>query len=155
MTNQKASKSHQVFWKTFVCVSLSAFYIAMLAWPFGLSEQGYMASRALLAGSIMLAISIPAWIINIKREFMSDAAREAQTGEAREQVIQKIGQLAMNNKWLTPEEVRQVIFCQKADGKKFGQVAVKRNYLTLSQVKSLLSTQSSMKRNGAVEAIDV
>ena len=49
-------------------VGSPAFYIAMLAWPFGLSEQGYIATRALLAGSVMFAISIPAWFINIKRD---------------------------------------------------------------------------------------
>ncbi len=152
MTNQKSSKTYQIFWKTTVCVSLSAVYIAALAWPFGLSEQGYVASRALLAGSVMFAISIPAWFINVKREFM---AKEAQTAGEQEQVLDKIGELALNNKWLSPDEVKQVMFCQKADGKKFGQVAVKRNFLTLTQVKSLLNTQSNMKRNVTVEARDV
>ena len=101
----------------------------------------------------MFAISIPAWFINIKREFMAEEAREAAAEQVQE--LDKIGQLALDNKWLSPDEVRQVMYCQKADGKKFGQVAVKRNFLTLTQVKSLLSTQSNMKRNATVKATEV
>ncbi len=147
MTNQESKKTHSAFWKTFVCVSLSAFYIAMLAWPFGLSEHGYIATRALLAGSIMFAISIPAWIINIKREFFSAEAEVAEKVEVTNQEEQTIGELALSNKWLSPAEVKQVMFCQKIDGKTFGQVAVKRNFLTLTQVKSLLESQSNMRRS--------
>ena len=56
-------------WKTMTCILLSMFYFAMLAYPFGVSKDGYMVNQALIAGVIFFAISIPAWIINVKREF--------------------------------------------------------------------------------------
>ena len=155
MNTQKSEKAHSAFWKTVVCVSLSAFYFAMLAWPFGLTETGYMASRAFLAAAVMFAISIPVWIINIKREFFSVEAEAPKTAEVKEQVFHKIGQLAVNNKWLSPAEIKQIMYCQEADGEKFGQVAVKRNFLTITQVKSLLAMQSSMKREPSMGVVDL
>jgi hypothetical protein len=154
MKTQQTKKNHSVFWKISVCVSLSAFYIAMLAWPFGLSEQGYVATRALLAGAVMFAFSVPAWIINIKREFFSDTT-EAKSAAVASQETLSMGQVAMQNKWLNPAEVRQIMYCQKVDGKKFGQVAVKRNFLTLSQVKSILTKQSDMKRTPTMATVDL
>jgi len=76
-----------------------------------------------------------------------------RTLQTKEHMLQKIGQLAMRKKWLSPDEVRQIIFCQKTDEAKFGQVAVKRNFLTLTQVKSLLSIQEGIKRN-AMAAVE-
>ena len=77
----------------------------------------------------------------------------SRTQEVKEHMLQKIGQLAMRKKWLSPDEVRQIMFCQKADEAKFGQVAVKRNFLTLTHVKSLLSLQEGIKRN-VMETVD-
>ncbi|KPJ99148.1 MAG: hypothetical protein AMJ60_05935, partial [Desulfobacterales bacterium SG8_35] len=77
----------------------------------------------------------------------------SRTLQAKEHMLQKIGQLAMSKKWLSPDEVRQIMFCQKADEAKFGQVAVKRNFLTLTQVKSLLSLQERIKMN-VMTAVD-
>ncbi|MDA8160398.1 MAG: hypothetical protein M0T76_06735 [Desulfobacteraceae bacterium] len=154
MTIQRSEQVHNAFWKIFVSISLSTFYFTMLAWPFGLTQTGYMASRAFLAGAIMFAISIPAWIINIKREFFSDEMEAAKTAEAKAPVYHTIGQLALNNKWLSPSEIEQIIFCQEADGETFGRVAVKRNFLTLTQVKSLLAMQSSMKKEPSMEAVE-
>ena len=71
----------------------------------------------------------------------------SHTVQTEEHKLQKIGQLAMRKNWLSPDEVRQIMFCQKADVEKFGQIAVKRNFLTHTQVKSLLSLQEEMKRN--------
>jgi [pyruvate, water dikinase]-phosphate phosphotransferase / [pyruvate, water dikinase] kinase len=75
------------------------------------------------------------------------------TLQEKEHMLQKIGQLAMSKNWLSPDEVRQIMFCQNADETKFGQVAVKRNFLTHSQVESLLSIQEGLKRN-VMEAVD-
>jgi regulator of PEP synthase PpsR (kinase-PPPase family) len=69
------------------------------------------------------------------------------TLHAKEPTLQKIGQLAMSKKWLSPDEVRQIMCCQQSDDAKFGQIAVKRNFLTHAQVKSLLSLQEGIKRN--------
>ena len=142
MTTGKSDKVKKVLRKTIVCMSLSSFYFAMLAWPFGLTEQGYVLTRAILAGLVMFAISSPVWVINIKRELAREETAE-ETTVVEEKVTQTIGQLAMENKWLSPSEVRQIIFCQKSEGGNFGQVAVKRNYLTLSQVKALMNMQAN------------
>jgi hypothetical protein len=77
----------------------------------------------------------------------------SRTLQEKEHMLQKIGQLAMSKKWLSPDEVRQIMFCQKAAEAKFGQVAVKRNFLTHTQVESLLSLQEGLKRN-VMEAVD-
>ncbi len=92
MTNQKTTSKNEVLGKAIMCLGLSTVYIAALAWPFGLSEHGYVATRAITAGSVMFAISVPVWIINIKRELAS--AEEKVTAEAKEQVSQKVGHLA-------------------------------------------------------------
>ncbi len=92
MTNQKTTSKNEVFGKAIMCLGLSTVYIAALAWPFGLSEHGYVATRAILAGSIMFAISVPVWVINIKRELAS--AEEKAKAEAKEKVSQKVGHLA-------------------------------------------------------------
>jgi len=67
--------------------------------------------------------------------------------QAKAQIRQKIGQLAISKKWLSPNEVKQIMFCQNTDETKFGQVAVKRNFLTPTQVNALLSVQAGTKRN--------
>ena len=94
MTNQKTTSKNEVFGKAVMCLGLSTVYIAALAWPFGLSEHGYVAARALLAGSVMFAISVPAWIINIKRELASATVEEKVTAEAKDMVPQKAGNRA-------------------------------------------------------------
>ena len=92
MTNQKTSAGNNLFGKMVLCVSLSTIYIAMLAWPFGLSENGYVATRAILAGTIMFAVSIPVWIVNIKRELSAVESKERLTATASEH---RVGNVAM------------------------------------------------------------
>nr|MBF0222094.1 hypothetical protein [Desulfobulbaceae bacterium] len=143
-TQQKQSG----LWKTATCMTLSLFYFAMLAYPFGVSAEGFRAERMLIAGVIFFAISIPAWIINVKRElFTTEEAQEAVAAvEARNvHKVTNIGQLAILNNWLTPKELKQILFCQESDEKKFGEVAIKRNFLTMSQVKSLLQMQEEQQ----------
>lgn len=146
----KIRKSPQ--WKTITCILLSIFYFAMLAYPFGVSTEGYLMTQVLIAGVIFFAISIPAWIINIKREFYSDEAEELESSsvtlddESSPDKISRrgtrIGELAMTKNWLTPDDIKQILFCQKSEkGKLFGEVAVKRNYLQQYQVDSLLAWQ--------------
>ena len=78
----------------------------------------------------------------------------SRTPHEKNHMLQKIGQLAMSKKWLSPDEVRQIMFCQKAEEAKFGQVAVKRNFLTLAQVESLLSLQKKGFKRNVLEAVD-
>jgi hypothetical protein len=140
----KTLKKQNELWKIAACVALSSFYFTMLAYPFGITPEGYDIERVLIAGGILFAMSIPVWIINIKREFLSEtemvekkvAAKTAATSEAM-----NIGQLAVLNKWLTPNEVKQILYCQEFDGMNFGKVAVKRNFLTTIQVKALVEMQ--------------
>jgi len=141
-TNDSASSVTTTYWKTATCVVLSMFYFAMLAYPFGVSGEGYVLNKALIAAVIFFAISIPAWIINIKREFLSPDQEATNTEEdSNEHACLKVGQLAMNKSWLSPEEIKQILFCQTGNGKKFGEIAVQRNYLSLAQVNSLLAMQ--------------
>lgn len=140
----KTLKNQSAVWKTITCIALSTFYFAMLAYPFGVTREGYVIERVLIAGAIFFAISIPAWFVNAKREFF----REAEVVERKVAVkaeparkVMDIGQLAVLNKWLSPNEVKQILFCQEYDGMSFDKVAVKRNFLTMTQVKALFELQ--------------
>ena len=140
----KKLNKQDAIWKTATCVALSTFYFAMLAYPFGVTGEGYVVERVLIAGVLFFAISIPAWVINAKREFFSEAAlAEGEVAAAPEPAPTPldIGQLAVMNKWLTPEEVKQILYCQKYDGMSFDKVAVKRNFLTMTQAKALFEMQ--------------
>lgn len=137
--------------KTAMCIVMSMFYFAMLAYPFGVAMEGYVWQKAVIAGVIFFAISIPAWIVNLKREFYGAAEAEGVAEEMAEHRLnlsvpasmtqaRKIGELARMQKWLTVDDVAQILYCQNADSEsKFGQIAVKRNYLTREQVDTLLS----------------
>lgn len=137
--------------KTALCIVMSMFYFAMLAYPFGVAMEGYVWQKAVIAGVIFFAISIPAWIVNLKREFYSveqaEGAAEAMPAAAvdlsRPENAMKptmIGEVAKMQKWLTVDDVAQILFCQEAeDNAKFGQIAIKRNYLSREQVDELLS----------------
>jgi hypothetical protein len=136
--------------KTALCIVMSMFYFAMLAYPFGVAMEGYVWQKAVIAGVIFFAISIPAWIVNLKREFYGAAQTEGaeETAENRLDLsapanvtkVSRIGELARMQKWLTVDDVAQILYCQGADSEsKFGQIAVKRNYLTREQVDTLLS----------------
>ena len=150
MKTLKTTKKDSALWKTATVMGLSTFYFAMLAYPFGVTRDGYVVERALIAGVIFFAISIPAWIINLKREFFTEEPVTSKAAAAatakRRHGAPKIGQLARTNQWLSPKEIKQVLFCQDCDGKKFGEVAVKRNFLTMSQVKSLLDMQHTQRQ---------
>ncbi len=137
--------------KTALCIVMSMFYFAMLAYPFGVAMEGYVWQKAVIAGVIFFAISIPAWIVNLKREFYSveqvEGAAEVMHAGAvdlsRPENAMKptmIGEVAKMQKWLTVDDVAQILFCQEAeDNAKFGQIAIKRNYLSREQVDELLS----------------
>ena len=139
--------------KTAMCIVMSMFYFAMLAYPFGVAMEGYVWQKAVIAGVIFFAISIPAWIVNLKREFYDATATESTVEEMLENEldvtvpenitkVSKIGELARMNKWLTLEEIAQIRFCQEGErGSTFGQIAVKRNYLTKEQLDTLLAMQ--------------
>jgi hypothetical protein len=140
----KTLKDQSATWKTAACVALSTFYFAMLAYPFGVTGEGYVVERVLIAGVLFFAISIPAWIINAKREFFSEAAAAERKVAVKAEPARKtmdISQLAVLNKWLTPSEVKQILYCQEYDGMSFDKVAVKRNFLTMTQVKALFELQ--------------
>ena len=159
MKADKLNKSQNPIWKTMTCILLSMFYFSMLAYPFGVSKEGYMANQVLIAGVIFFAISIPAWIINVKREFYSgeqeaDETQNVAVGghELAQQRMgvslkvnsqrSRIGELALMRKWLTPKEIKQILFCQRGDcGNMFGEIAIKRNYLNKEQVSDLLAWQ--------------
>ncbi|MDF1577268.1 MAG: hypothetical protein P1P81_02365 [Desulfobulbales bacterium] len=140
----KKSNKQNAIRKTAICVALSTFYFAMLAYPFGVTGDGYVVERVLLAGALFFAISIPAWIVNARREFFTETVA-ADTGvvistePARAPL--DIAQLAVMHKWLTPDEIKQILYCQKHDGMSFDKVAVKRNFLTMTQVKALFEMQ--------------
>ncbi len=149
-TTQKISAEK----KTALCIVMSMFYFAMLAYPFGVAMEGYVWQKAVIAGVIFFAISIPAWIINLKREFHDAPADEGTVEDMLKNEldlsapgsimkVSKIGELARMNHWLTLEDIAQILFCQGGEcGSKFGQIAIKRNYLTPQQVDTLLSMQS-------------
>lgn len=149
MKNSQKSRTNNSIYQTATCVGLSLFYFALLAYPFGVTAEGFMVERMLIAGVVFFAISIPAWIINVRRELFSTEEEKAVASE--ENTVKKlytsddIGQLALENNWITPKELKQILFCQECDGRKFGEVAVKRNFLTMSQVKSLLQMQSEQR----------
>ena len=131
--------------KTALCIGMSLFYCAMLAYPFGVAAEGYVWQKAVVAGAVLFAISIPAWIVNLKREFYGAAqGQEALENELDQNVTVtgRIGELARMQRWLSVEDVAQILFCQDAEaGSKFGQIAVKRNYLTPEQLDTLLGMQ--------------
>jgi hypothetical protein len=129
------------------CVALSTFYFAMLAYPFGVTRDGYIIERVLIAMVVFLAISIPGWIINFRKEFFckTELVKEKVNAVAPAPKPLDISQLAVMNNWLTPDEVKQVVFCQQHDGMSFDKVAVKRNFLTMLQVKSLFEMQEGSK----------
>jgi hypothetical protein len=141
--------------KTALCIVMSMFYFAMLAYPFGVAMEGYVWQKAVIAGVIFFAISIPAWIVNLKREFYDATATERTVEEMLENEldvaapenitkVSKIGELARMNKWMTLEDIAQILFCQGGEcGSKFGQIAVKRNYLTHEQLDTLLAMQGA------------
>ena len=149
MKTLKTSQKNSSIWKTATCIGLSLFYFALLAYPFGVTAEGFMVERMLIAGVVFFAISIPAWIVNLKREFFTPEEETKEVEEAAVKNVYKvtdIGQLALINNWITPKELKQILFCQECDDKKFGEVAVKRNFLTLTQVKSLLRMQSEQRQ---------
>ena len=140
----KTFKDQNATWKTATCIALSTFYFAMLAYPFGVTGEGYVIERVLIAGVLFFAISIPAWIINAKREFFTEATvveSKVAVNAAPARKAMDIGQLAVLNKWLSPNEVKQILYCQEYDGMSFDKVAVKRNFLTMTQVKALFELQ--------------
>ena len=155
MKTLTAEQKQSGLWKTTTCMALSLFYFALLAYPFGVTAEGFMVGRMLIAGVILLAISVPVWIINVKREFFT-AEEEIQAAAVAETVAQNtykvtdIAQLALRNNWINPEELKQILFCQESDKKSFGEVAIKRNFLTMSQVKALVQMQREQR--AAVEA---
>ena len=168
-TYSNTKNEQSPFWKTMTCILLSMFYFAMLAYPFGVSKEGYMVNQALIAGVVFFAISIPAWIINVKREFYGseeevteaqEVARPAGVIQRRKEISMNVradgnrmGELAVMKKWLTPKEIKQILFCQQGESAKmFGEIAVKRNYLSQEQVNTLLAWQPhtlATAKNGA------
>ena len=81
MKTQVTSREYDVYRKTGICMVLSLFYFAMLAYPFGVSSDGYVAQRALIAGVIFFVISIPAWVVNVRKE-ISAASEKTAASEA-------------------------------------------------------------------------
>lgn len=155
MNTTKTTQKMSAEKKTALCIVMSMFYFAMLAYPFGVSVEGYVWQKVLIAAVIFFAISIPAWIINLKREFYDVQQAEGTVEELLENEldvhspenmtkISRIGELARSQRWLTLEDTAQILFCQGGEsGSKFGQIAIKRNYLTPKQVDSLLAMQNS------------
>ncbi len=119
MTTLTTTQKQNGLWKTATCMSLSLFYFAMLAYPFGVSAEGFKMERMLIAGVIFFAISIPAWIVNIKRElFTAEEAVEATTADVAVEIAHRvtdIGQLAILNQWISPKELKQILFCQESE----------------------------------------
>jgi len=155
MNTTETIKSMSPEKKTALCIVMSMFYFAMLAYPFGVAMEGYVWQKAVIAGVIFFAISIPAWIVNLKREFYHATSSERTVEEMLESEldvtapenalkVNKIGELARMNKWLTLEDIAQILFCQGGEcGSKFGQIAIKRNYLTPEQLDALLAMQDA------------
>ncbi len=143
MNTTETSKGLSPEKKTALCIVMSMFYFAMLAYPFGVTAEGYVWQKVLIAGLIFFAISIPAWIVNLKREFYDETASEAAVEDIENINASKIGEIARTKNWLTVEDISQILFCQGGEsGSKFGEVAVKRNYLTPQQVDTLLCIQA-------------
>lgn len=155
MNTTETIKSFSPEKKTAMCIVMSMFYFAMLAYPFGVAMEGYVWQKAVIAGVIFFAISIPAWIVNLKREFYgaTAAAEEREevpstdfqvTGARYAKTACKIEDLAMMNKWLSLDDIAQIRFCQGRErGSTFEQIAVKRNYLTNDQLDALLAMQGA------------
>lgn len=143
--------------KTALCIVMSMFYFAMLAYPFGVAMEGYVWQKAVIAGVVFFAISIPAWIVNLKREFYDAPQSECTVEEMLENELDlsipehamkatRIGELARMQKWLSLEDIAQILFCQGGEcGSLFGQIAIKRNYLTKEQVDTLLQMIQTSK----------
>lgn len=139
--------------KTALCIVMSMFYFAMLAYPFGVAMEGYVWQKAVIAGVIFFAISIPAWIVNLKREFYDGAQAEGTVEDMLENELDlsatttinkaaTIGEMARMKHWLTSEEIAQIRFCQNGEpGSTFGEIAIKRHYLTPKQVETLMGMQ--------------
>jgi hypothetical protein len=140
--------------KTALCIVLSMFYFAMLAYPFGVAMEGYVWQKAVIAGIIFFAISIPAWIVNLKREFYSVSATEGATEEMLDNELDlfasmssnevtTMSEMARRKNWLTVDDIAQIQYCQEREqGSSFSQIAIKRNFLTREQVDTLLALQS-------------
>jgi hypothetical protein len=151
MNTTETIKSFSAEKKTALCIVMSMFYFAMLAYPFGVAMEGYVWQKAVIAGVIFFAISIPAWIVNLKREFYgaeqvegaAEVMREGAVDLSRPENAMKptmIGEMAKMQQWLTVDDVAQILYCQEAeDNTKFGQIAIKRNYLSREQVDELLN----------------
>lgn len=141
--------------KTALCILLSMFYLAMLAYPFGVAMEGYVWQKAVLAAVVLFALSIPAWIINLKREFYDGTQTEGTVEDVLENELDlsstinynkfmTLGELAQMERWLTSEEIAQIRFCQDGEpGSTFGEIAVKRNFLTPQQVAALEAMQTT------------
>ena len=56
----------------------------------------------------------------------------------------KSGSIAVSKGWLSPDEVKEIVYCQKYEDDKFGEVAIHRNFLTTQQVDSILEIQTTM-----------
>ncbi|MDP2107176.1 MAG: hypothetical protein Q8J76_14360, partial [Desulfobulbaceae bacterium] len=123
MNTNKTTQKLSAEKKTALCIVMSMFYFAMLAYPFGVSVEGYVWQKVLIAAVIFFAISIPAWIINLKREFYDVQKAEGTVGELLENEIDvnahentakisRIGELARAQRWLTLEDTAQILFCQ-------------------------------------------
>ncbi|PNX47572.1 MAG: hypothetical protein BV456_10830 [Thermoplasmata archaeon M8B2D] len=56
----------------------------------------------------------------------------------------KTGSIAVSKGWLSPDEVKEIVYCQKYEGEKFGEVAIQRNFLTTQQVDSILEIQTTL-----------
>ena len=145
MNTTETIRSFSAEKKSALCIVMSMFYFAMLAYPFGVAMEGYVWQKAVIAGVIFFAISIPAWIVNLKREFYG--AEQTETAEERVDLTlpenamkaSGLGELARMQKWLTVDDVAHVLFREDAESEdKFEQIAVKRNVLSHEQVDSLL-----------------
>ena len=118
MITQKKKKDHSAFYKAALCIGLSFFYMAMLVYPLGVTESGYMAERAFLSGALLFLVTIPVWIITIRREFFGKEAAEGAAEESQIRYVQRVGQLAHENNRLSTAEVKQM----DHDGKRLGPV---------------------------------
>jgi hypothetical protein len=150
MNTNETIKNWSAEKKTALCIVASMFYFVMLAYPFGVAMEGYVWQKAVIAGVIFFAISVPAWIVNLKREFYSTTASEGAVKDMLENELDlvdvgstkkahTISELAQMRHWLTAEEIAQIHFCQQGEhGSSFSQIAIKRNYLTREQADMLL-----------------
>jgi hypothetical protein len=56
----------------------------------------------------------------------------------------RTGTIAVSKGWLSPDEVKEIAYCQKYEGDKFGEIAIKRNFLSTQQVESILEIQTTL-----------